>query len=403
MHRGKIVVISLFCGMLGLISAASLILPDRKYSAAENRALTARPEWSAEDLYEGIFQESYEEYLCDQMIWRDGWVKFAAGLERAVGRMDVNGVYAGRDGYLLERYSEADFDRDQMEENISYLSGFLDQMVRDYGKEHVTCLMVPSKADALPNQLPPFACSGTAGADGVRMLTEQLQNPDVLFDLREVFPAHRKEYIYYRTDHHWTTLGAYYAYCAWAEKTGRDARPAAEYTREEVSRDFYGSTYHKLPLSVPRDTVELFRSPAEEGVRVDINQGETVSDSPYFMEEAEHAFRCYDVFFSKNAGLITIQTKAKTGRKLLLVKDSFANCFVPFLLGDFDEIVMIDCRYSKRRVGEITAEFKGITDVMALYNTEQFLQETSLRMLDARKVGDTMEEFDAEDFLEGLD
>ncbi len=402
MQRGKLFVISIFCGILILFSMASLILPHKDYSAAENRSLADRPELSLPEIRDGSFQESYEEYLSDQMLWRDGWVRLASVLEHAAGRLDINGVYVGQDGYLLERYEVSDFDQDQMDENITYLSGFLNRMTELYGKENVTCMMVPSKTDVLSNRMPRFAKAGTAGADGIRLLSDELQDPDILLDPGEALAEHREEYIYYRTDHHWTTLGAYYAYRAWAEKTGRHVRPLDEYTRETVFHDFYGSTYNKLPLSVPRDTVELFHSPAEKGITVDIDRGEIVSDTPYFAKKAENAFRRYDVFFSKNAAQITVQTEAKTGRKLLLVKDSFANCFAPFLLESFDEIVMVDCRYIKRSVGDVITDNEGITDVLVLYNTERFLQETSLRPLDAGSVKDTMEEFNADDFFDEL-
>lgn len=214
--------------------------------------------------------------------------------------------------------------------------------------------------------------------------------------------AIKQEYIYYRTDHHWTTLGACYAYSAWAEKTGQASSHKLDYyKRETVFTDFYGTTYKKAPVNVPADSVELFHNRGDNKARVNMDDGAVTSDSIYFKEAASERWNRYEIFFSKNTFQIEVNTRADTGKTILLIKDSFANCFVPFLTEDYDRIIMIDYRYGKIPVGTILNIHKEITDVLVLFQTEKFMQNTKLEKLaDIRTEGGGMEEFNPADFLE---
>lgn len=399
MRNMKITGIVLFCLMLGGCAVLSFVLPKKQYSDMENRSLETKPEWSVSDLLSGEYQEHYEAYLNDQMFLRDRWVELAAAMERMAGKKEVNGVYLGKDGYLLEKYGEADFDDAQVRENIRILASFLNDGVKNYGKSNVCCLLVPDKSDAMPDKLPKYAGTGIKKVKAaVSGLADSLDEPGILLDLRTELSGHGDEYIYYRSDHHWTTLGAYYAYCAWAAQTGHTAGKLSDYRREVAFDDFYGTTYNKAHSKVPADSVEIFHHPNQDGVKIDIDDGETVSDSFYFPNAAVEGFNRYNVFLSKNTAMIQISTKAGTGRSLLLVKDSYANCFVPFLAGDYDQILMVDCRYGKQNVRDLLAQHDEITDVMVMYQANKFMQDTDLKALDGE--AKQMETFDADSFFD---
>ena len=399
MKHVKIAGIIIFCVLLFGCGAVSFVMPQKKYSDLENRSLETKPELSLESVLSGEYQRHYEAYLSDQIFLRDRWAGLAAGMERLAGRKEINGVYAGADGYLMEVYSDQDFEPARIEENTGFLSGFLNYAVQIYGKKHVTCMMLPSRIHALPDRLPAFAPVSDV-ADTLKALEEKLDKPEIFLDEGDTMRSHQQEYIYYRTDHHWTTLGAYYAYCDWAERTGHAVRPLQDYDRETVFTDFYGTAYNKAHIAVPADRVELFHGPGQQDVRVSIDGGETVSGSFYFYKEAMQGFNRYNVFFSKNAANIEIHTKAKTGRCLLVIKDSFANCFVPFLAEYYDRIIMTDCRYSRENVRKFLKDHEEITDILVMYNVEKFMQDTNLKLLD--ETPDTVEEFDLEDFMAGM-
>lgn len=402
MDKIKIVGIALFCGALGIGGLTTLVLPQKEKSVRENRVLETRPKLTAENVLSGSYQDQYEKYLNDQMIFRDGWVRLAVGTERMAGRLDVNGVYIGKDGYLLEKYDPSDFDEAQIEENVECLSAFLNDAAERYGKGRVSCLLLPDKASAMPDKLPEGAQSiAQEERKTVELVRARLDEPDILPDVAEALKNHQDEYIYYRTDHHWTTLGAFYAYRVWADATGHQAGRPEDYDREEIFDDFYGTTWNKTPAGVEADTVELFHSEAEQGITVDEDDGEIVSDSFYFPAEAAEGFNRYDVFFSGNTAGIRISTEAGAGRSLLVVKDSFANCFVPFLAGDYDEILMVDFRYGNENIYDILDDCDGITDVLVMYNTAAFMQDTKLDGLGQKE--EAMEEFDADSFFDDLE
>lgn len=134
---------------------------------------------------------------------------------------------------------------------------------------------------------------------------------------------------------------------------------------------------------------------------MDMDDGELVAGSVYFPEEAEKGFNKYNIFFSKNTFKIVVTTEAGTGKSLLLVKDSYANCFVPFLAEDYDQIIMVDYRYGKVPVKDIMEQYKDITDVLVMFNTEKFMQNTKLSKLADIGKGETgMKKFNPDDFLE---
>ena len=379
MKKAKIMVIALFAGILGAFFLVSVLLPQKDFSATENRLLEQRPELLPEDILSGDYQETYETYLNDQFVARDRWVDLAVNTEKLMGRRDVNGIYVGKDGYLLEKYDDGDFDARENADHIGILGEFLNEMTAQYGAEHVDCLFVPGKAAALPDKLPGYAAPFDE-QEILQAVCDELERPEIVLDLTQTMNAHEDEYIYYRTDHHWTTLGAYYAYAAWCEKHGRTAEPLSAYERETVADDFYGTSYNKSHQNVQPDTVELFHRVNEQPVHVVWDCGEKEADSPYRRDLSGENDK-YRVFFDGNTAEITIDTGTDNQKTLLLLKDSYANCFVPFLFENYSRIVMIDLRYQADALDDILAEEPGITDVMVLYNVEKFLQDENIDLL----------------------
>lgn len=401
MKKTKQIMVIVFCILFFGGTLATLLLPAKENSVMENRELAQKPGFSVKNFLKGKYQKKYETFLSDQFFLRDQWVNLSGRMQYFSGKKEINGVYLGKEGYLLEKNAKENFDKGQIKENIAFLSSFLNDTAEAYGKEHVSCIMIPSKAEALPGRLPAFV-KVTDQTEVLSALRSKLSYPDMLLDMKEILRKHQKEYIYYRTDHHWTTLGAYYAFQEWAEKTGQaKAYPLKNYQRETVFEDFYGTTYNKVHIPVKADSVELFHSPNEKAVHINMNDGEQEADSLYFRDEALEGFNRYNVFFSKNTFKIEVTTKAKSGKTLLLIKDSFANCFVPFLTEEYDRIIMLDYRYGKVSAGNILSDYEDITDVLVMFNTEKFMQNTKLaKLADTERRAPTMEEFNIDDFLD---
>ncbi len=381
MKKANLLITIIFCSVLGITMAVSVFKPKQEYSDKENRFLELLPDFYIEDVLAGDYQESYENYINDQFPMREAFVAMATGIAKTTGRQDVNGVYIGKDGYLLEKYDDGDFDNSMIEDNCYLLAEFMNKMEEKLGSGHVSLLTVSGKANVLTNKLPKHA----KPYDEDRVIdniAEQLNNKDTLLYLRDTLKKHDDEYIYYRTDHHWTTLGAYYAYEKFCDWRGISKPDIEDYEREKIADDFYGTSYNKISMAVKPDVVELYHSADEKGIKIDKNNGELVSDSVYFPEEIENEADKYRIFLGGNTALITIDTVADNDKTLLLLKDSYANSFVPFLLKDYRRIIMIDLRYYSDSVDSLLNKHKEITDVMALYNIEKFVNDEGIGLLD---------------------
>lgn len=414
LRRIRIIMIIIFCVILYADILTAAIRPDKEYSDMENRKLAARPAVSVSRFITGKYQKKYEKYVGDQFAGRDRWVNVSSAFQVMSGKKDINGVYIGKDGYLIDGADGPDYDKEQAEENVSCLSSFLNDAADIYGDENVRCLIIPGKMEVLSDKLPDYAA--VYDYDNIiNDLKDNIDHEDILIDdLGDVLAAHSDEYIYYRTDHHWTSLGAYYAYKKLMEQTKWAVPHTLDYyEREEAFTDFYGTTYNKAHVKCGPDTVELFHSPYDKNVHVNMDDGDIESDSLYFYDEAKDGFNRYNIFFSKNTFKIEADTEADSKKVLLLIKDSFANSLVPFLTEYFDKIVMIDYRYGKTAIGDIMNEYPDITNVLVAFNTEKFVNNTDLAPIadTDHGIGDTatgdagtstMEEFDAESFFEGF-
>jgi hypothetical protein len=380
-----------FLAVIALFTIVSLVKPQSDFSEAENRALQERPDFDADLFLQGDYQEEYEDYLSDQMAGRELFVKVKTQLDLWTGKKDINGVYLGKDGYLIEKYAMADFDEEQVDDNVWYLSEYLKDMQDRYTKAHVQCMFVPSKDTALEALLPEYAVAFDSSfvSEEVRDALADDADPDEesgdnILDLTGELSGHSDEYIYYRTDHHWTTLGAYYAYCAYKEMRGEQATPQEQYTVCEVAQDFYGTTYDKIQKCETADTISKWELNGEDAaVQVSFDDGEMEWESCYdesFLSEKDK----YSYFFGGNTAKIRIATGADNGKCLLLLKDSYSNSFVEFLLPDYEYIYMIDLRYTQEDIYTLMEEIDAehpISDVLVMYNTEKFMQDTNLDAL----------------------
>jgi len=190
-------------------------------------------------------------------------------------------------------------------------------------------------------------------------------------DVMSALSAHSDASIYYRTDHHWTSLGAYYAYCAW-----RGIEPNAdEWTQEVLCDNFYGTTWNKVPLpSVPAEEITAWYK--HKNRSVSYNSGEYETDSIYERKYLDGSDQ-YAVFLNSNQAQTVIEGSGKSG-KLLLIKDSYGNTFAQFPVEDYAEVHVIDLRFFKGDVAEYAKE-NGITDTLVLYGTQNFVKDTNIK------------------------
>ena len=360
-----------FAVLLAGFTAANYFHKDTAFSDTENRMLQQKPVFSWADLADGRFMGNFEKYQTDQFILRREWIRLQTAADRLLGKNKSGDVYLG-EGQLLEEPTKLS---ENVWENLDAIGAFC----RNQTGVKCYLMLVPDAASVQREKLPAYApvADQAEQLEEIRSYLEKKENPVTEIPLYEMLREHREESLYYRTDHHWTTLGARYAYQSAAGQMGLPgAENGAEKTLYPVSDSFQGTLAARSGYRVPDDTIEVYWPDQEEELVVTYVQEQTKSASLYAAEKLKTRDK-YGMFLNGNHPLTEIRTMASTGRKLLLIKDSYANCFVPFLTGDFEEIVLVDPRYYYDSAEKLMKQY-GFTDVLFLYNLNTFLEDDVL-------------------------
>lgn len=380
MKSSKIMIVIVGCLMIGVVSAGSFLAKDREFSENENRYLAETPEFSWEKVLEGEFQEDLESYLNDQILGRDFWITAKTSIQKFIGDSDIGGAYVGKDGYDFEKIIPESVDEDLFVKNTVAVKDYLDYC-KNQGIEEsqISFLLVPTSGLVMEDKLPANArlfdqekyleeAKATIGEQYVVDVTKELQE------------AAKTEQVYYRTDHHWTSTGALIAYEKWCSDTGMDFLGREAYQQKNVTDTFRGSLYSKiLDYDSAYDSIWTYAKDENTDYTITIDGEEAES---FYVESKLKEKDKYTYFFGGNYGETIITNNGnKNGRRLLVIKDSFANCFVPLAAEDFEEIYMIDLRYCKEDMAAYVKD-KGVTDVLILYNISNFITDKNIYQLD---------------------
>jgi hypothetical protein len=288
-------------------------------------------------------------------------------------------VYFGDGGWL---FSVDTIDSRQLGLNLGYIRDFIAAVSRAYPELAFSVLPAPASWNVAGAMLPAFAPVDDEGRV-ISRIREALAGAASVCDPSEVLSdAFRSGVqVYYRTDHHWTTRGAYIAYRAWAAQMGLTALAESDFDAVTVTESFYGVNASKAGLPwTPPDRVEVFLPKDAPPVRLTVEPGKggatRVTDSLYAAAYLAARDK-YSYFLGGNNPVVTIDTGAAGGRTLLLLKDSFAHCFAPFLAAHFERVILVDPRYHRDGLARFFAE-NEITDVLFLYSAVQLANDRNL-------------------------
>ncbi len=370
MTRNKVIVV--FAGFLLAISTlAGPIVPDRVYSEHEKRTLAEFPTFDAEELFSGNFATGLEDYLSDQIPFRDNFITMKTFAEMAVGKRESGGVYIAKDSYLMDKFTS--YNSKLLKLNAAAVAS----LKTDLEKRgiDVWTMAVPVASQVLTDKLPAFAPCAS-----YEKMLKVLDDAGLrTIDVKKVLDSHTEESIYYRTDHHWTSLGAYYAYCEWMNQLGRKSAPESCWTKEELAGNFRGTTWNKVPLpTIPAESITAWY--IHENRKVSYNDGEYETESIYEKKYLDGSDQ-YAVFLNSNQGETVIEGSGDSGSgKLLIIKDSYGNTFSQFACEDFEEVYVIDPRFFRGDIRDYIEE-NEITEVLVLYGIQNFAQDVALPTL----------------------
>jgi len=346
---------------------AGIVVKDKDFSENENRNLAQFPKLSVSSALDGSFLQGLGDYVADQFPGRNFWISVDLKMKQLLGQKEAGGVYLCND-YLIQVPSQPNWE--QVERNLAAVDAFSEK----YPELNMVMTVAPNSVVINERLLPENAPARDQLADLERI--DELLEVVPFRDVTGVLRDHDDEYLYYKTDHHWTSLAAKYSFYALAEDL--NIRPVEEdqYTVMLVSNTFEGTLSSKSGSHVSRDSVEIYEP--RTGIEYFVTYADTGEKiSSLYKRDALTTKDHYTVFFGGNYSRVDVTTTADTERALLIFKDSYANCMVQFLYPYFDHITIIDPRYYYDNI-DLVIKSEGITDVLFLYNADTFLGDTSL-------------------------
>lgn len=378
--------IILFVLFMAGLSLADPFFSKREYSEMENRPLTQFPKFSFRELFSNQYTPKYEKYVNDQFVGRDLWITIKSVSESAFGKIENNGVIYAKQDYMFPKYLSLDEKR--YEANIDFVSRFL----KGYSDRADMTVAIAPNAYVILDEFVPAGLHNVDQRAGIADIYDRLpdsaQTLDLITPLAQASEqgtpnlAEAKQDIYYHTDHHWTTYGSYTAYCAFVESKGKTpvSLDELDFLKREVP-SFYGTYYSKSKkFNAPADTITWYDIPVQSVMVGDEEKG-ALYNQQQWNERDKHA-----AFLWGNNRLTVIRSdnnqnhaQGKTSR-ILVIKDSYANSFIPFLTYNYDEVYVLDLRYMDGKMSDFMREYE-FDDVLLLYNFDNFTSDSNMAYL----------------------
>lgn len=360
---------ALFCAFIGGVAVISLLLPDVDFSPLENRFLQKPPILSAETLGDGTFMEDAEDYVSDHLLGRDFWVAAKAWSERLSGKKENNGVYFAARETLINRVDPPDMS--ELEEKMGYVDALTGNV-----SVPVYFGLIPSSAEIWKDRLP----AGAPTADEKTIIDSLYFSTGAsTIELYDALAAHSEEDIYYRTDHHWTSLGAFYGANAIFESMGLEPLDLNDYQKATVTDQFYGTSFSSSGVRwLPPDSIDTYVP--DKGITVTTYFDGVPAQGSLYVDSFLSVKDKYSYFLGGNQPLCVIETPRAGDGKVLVIRDSYSDSLAPFLTERFSEIHLFDLRYNLTSIQSYVEE-NDIDVVIVLYSFSNFATDKNLRLL----------------------
>lgn len=345
----------------------NIIVPDKDISFVENRSLQKFPEINKTSFVDGSFENKMSNWFGDQFVGRNGLIHLRYGVLKLMGQKKINDIYlCGKQ--LIEDTKLPN--KTQLSRNLNAINAFTEK----HSDVDTSFMLIPNAVYVQNKRLPYFSDENDQGKI-MDSIYNTLDSSVYSFDARKTLKKHSEEYLYYKSDHHWTSLGAFYTYQAWQKQQGNDDVSLKDYDQYVVSNNFRGTLANGSGSFGIKDDITIFVNKNLSDYYVQEpkqkNKG-SIYDSSFLKTKDQ-----YSVFLGGNKDIQRIELNNNSKRHLLLFKYSYANSFVQFIMNDYCSITIVDPRYYRDDIEKVMQE-DLITDVMYLYNTNTFVEDTSL-------------------------
>lgn len=248
------------------------------------------------------------------------------------------------------------------------INGYADKLDKDV---KVYNMVVGNHTEfGLPQRLIDGGIETDSQSDNIKHIIDNLSDRVTPIDCYNNLAEHCNEYIFYGTDHHWTALGAYYGYEAFCETVGLTPMDITKSEKSSVS-GFLGSLYTatgSAALASNTDTVDYYSLPNKTYAVMNERMSSSAITVDVYYPAAASGELTYGVFCWGDTAQFVIHSDCGSGKKIALVKDSFANAFAPYLSANYDEVHLIDYRYWSGDLNQYLKD-NGIKEVLFLNNT----------------------------------
>jgi len=330
------------------------VVPKYSFSELENRALSSFPKISLENIKSGKYMSDIETYISDHYPFKNKFLFLKTFIYKIIGFNEIDNVYFAKEDFLIEDYPNISY-----KDDIIKVINNLDSKVNS----NVELMIVPTKIMIYSNYLPKYAKYNNQISD-INYIYKKLNIKTI-----NVFPylnENKNKYqLFYKTDHHWTSIGAYFGYKAYMDKINKKCIDLLELNQKEVTSEFLGSNYSRTTnYNQEKDKIYIFDIKNNLEIKYADNQKET--NTLYNFDYLNKKDK-YSIFLDNNHSLINIINKDVKSGNLLIIKDSFANSMIPLLVNHYHKIDIIDPRYYKRSISKYINE-NNIEEVLIIYN-----------------------------------
>lgn len=369
MKKQSIIVSFLFLICIYFFFISSFIVEDKSFSYNENRKLEQKPVLTLDTLLSGEFTEKYEKYVTDQVLFRDDFVKFSTNIKLLMGQKEVNGIYIS-DGFLVEKFKESDIDLDLLNKNKNDVKKFVE-------KYNAKFALIPTTGGVIDGLYPKYS-NNINQTEFISELYSFVGESNCI-DIFSGLKSHQNEEIYYRTDHHWTTLGAYYGYLGLSKDLGLNSVDLDKFNLSLVDAEFYGTIQSKVNYKVNPDKIYKYTPKFDVSYSMILNEDTKTKVESLYDETKLTTKEKYAVFLGGNNAInrIKIVNGVEDKGKLLIIKDSFSHCLTPFIVNHYSEVVLVDLRYYMGGMSSILQN-EDFDDILVLYNLSNFVSDRNL-------------------------
>ena len=380
MKKKRLAAVLVFHGFIGGLSLLTFTQKDREFSENENRYLAKMPSISWESIKKGEFQDGFEEYIKDQIVFRDHWITVETAIQKACFNTDIGGAYVGKNGYDFEKITPDDVDQKQVNKNVKSLNNFFDYACEKVGEDNLYFILVPTSGLINSEKLPKNAILFDQNACMDNIIGQI--GSHITYDVRELFKQQKDTQLYYKTDHHWTADGAYYAYQELMNVKGKTASPLSSYTRQEFD-GFVGTFYSYSEMSDSLknnpDTVVAYTPSCNNMIYVDSKGVEhnwnVIADASGYAEGSK-----YYCFIGGDQPYSRIDNPNITdGSSCVVIKESYGNAFVPFLVNSYQTVHVVDYRYYTGNLINLV-KTNNIQDVIYINNANALIESAVKNM-----------------------